>query len=938
MATLEAQLPLYKNFTDEDGLPSNTTYQIFEDPKGYLYITTAKGICRFDGAEFVKINLPNLQSEDMPMAAMDSQGRLFTANLAGELVCVDGLNSKIINLENYPQNSTIKSIDILNNILRIRFLTHLKSEVYTFDYNLKDLKFLRIFNISNSGYFIGELLGLSKSEKYFNIYIKEGTYSVSGKIFKEDIMKNGSIFFPNVLLNNDTNTVKYNDYNLETRFDINFKTHYPFVVNSIIIKDTNRIILINNSKETHYGVYLTNLDKNNYYQVIKGIKINNYYETPQKQLWFTSSDKGIFVIPNISLSKVEEFANEKIIFNSISNNNMICINANGLINELNIHNNQSIKLINDISTSNIISVVNFRNKNLYVFKHGIFEWKYKKLLPVFENQNIKYVLNFKNNSIIAAYGNGIEKIDFNNKNKVEKIKNILLLRSYALNHRNDTILLGSTKGLYGFAKDLTFQFKGFKNFELYITKLYVDSLKTIWICTDGKGLIAYNNEKDVKYFGLSEGMPSLNCNNIVHLDVNRIAVGTDKGLWIYNLKSKNSFILNKLDGLSSNEITTLSSDGSYLWIGTANGMVKCKIDELKPNPEIPFVEITKKEYEFGGNLFELTDKISYQQNRIIFQLSSRSLLAGKTRNYFYRVIGIDTNWIRTSDQKIELLGLKSGSYIFEVKVYNEDGVPCLTPASYSFTISPPWWRTIWFYSLIILLIGGAIFWWLKIIKKREAQKYQVQNQINEFRQQALQSQMNPHFIFNSLNAIQSFLTINDEKNAMLYLSKFGRLIRLIFDQSKVKLISIEDEIEMLKNYLELEKLRFKGKVDVRLVIDKEVKANEQDIMIPPLLIQPIIENSFRHGLFHKGEGGILEVIFTIENNRLKSIVRDNGIGRMKSKEINKWRDRSHKSSGLSTTMDRIKILDNNQGIMKLIINDLEDQNGIPTGTETIIYF
>ena len=85
-----------------------------------------------------------------------------------------------------------------------------------------------------------------------------------------------------------------------------------------------------------------------------------------------------------------------------------------------------------------------------------------------------------------------------------------------------------------------------------------------------------------------------------------------------------------------------------------------------------------------------------------------------------------------------------------------------------------------------------------MIKKREAQKYQVQNQINEFRQQALQSQMNPHFIFNSLNAIQSFLTINDEKNAMLYLSKFGRLIRLIFDQSKVKLISIEEEIEMLK--------------------------------------------------------------------------------------------------------------------------------------------
>jgi LytS/YehU family sensor histidine kinase len=161
---------------------------------------------------------------------------------------------------------------------------------------------------------------------------------------------------------------------------------------------------------------------------------------------------------------------------------------------------------------------------------------------------------------------------------------------------------------------------------------------------------------------------------------------------------------------------------------------------------------------------------------------------------------------------------------------------------------------------------------------------------------------------------------------------------LIFDQSKVKLISIEEEIEMLKNYLELEKLRFKGKVDVRLVIDEEVEANEQDYMVPPLLIQPIIENSFRHGLFHKGDGGILEVIFTLENNGLKCIVRDNGIGRAKSSEINKWRDRSHKSSGLSTTMDRVKILDNNQGKMKLIINDLVNNDGSPIGTETIIYF
>ena len=97
---LMAQTPLYRNLTDEDGLPSNMTYQIFEDPKGYLYITTAKGICRFDGSEFVKIKLPNLQSEDLPMAAMDSLGRLWAANLAGELIVIDRFKIEKLLLQN----------------------------------------------------------------------------------------------------------------------------------------------------------------------------------------------------------------------------------------------------------------------------------------------------------------------------------------------------------------------------------------------------------------------------------------------------------------------------------------------------------------------------------------------------------------------------------------------------------------------------------------------------------------------------------------------------------------------------------------------------------------------------------------------------------------------------------------------------------------------
>ena len=215
-------------------------------------------------------------------------------------------------------------------------------------------------------------------------------------------------------------------------------------------------------------------------------------------------------------------------------------------------------------------------------------------------------------------------------------------------------------------------------------------------------------------------------------------------------------------------------------------------------------------------------------------------------------------------------------------------------------------------------------------------------QLNELRAQALQTQMNPHFIFNSLNAIQHFLTTQDKENAMLYLARFAKLIRFIFEHSKQKTISLRKELEFLKLYLSLEKLRFEGKVETTTHIEANILGKEDEIHLPPLLIQPLVENAFKHGLFHKNGEGNLYVSFSYTDPILECIIVDDGVGRKKAAKMNQWKKRHHKSSGIKSTKERIELLNKTvatditpkENQFKII--DLSDEFGNALGTKVMI--
>lgn len=237
--------------------------------------------------------------------------------------------------------------------------------------------------------------------------------------------------------------------------------------------------------------------------------------------------------------------------------------------------------------------------------------------------------------------------------------------------------------------------------------------------------------------------------------------------------------------------------------------------------------------------------------------------------------------------------------------------------------------------IVILMIFGFIILRNKRLQKRN----KLEKELIQHMQKAVNQQMNPHFIFNTLNSIQYFLLNNDKISSSKYISKFSQLMRITLDNSQTTLISLITEIEAIKLYLELEQIRYKNKFIFELIIDPEIDI--ELILIPPLIIQPHIENAIWHGFMHieDEQKGNLKVQFNYDNNNVKCILEDNGIGRKRAEEIKNLNKPEHKSLGTKITKSRIDII-NQMFNCKIEIKyiDLYNTDEIPAGTRVEIIF
>lgn len=235
---------------------------------------------------------------------------------------------------------------------------------------------------------------------------------------------------------------------------------------------------------------------------------------------------------------------------------------------------------------------------------------------------------------------------------------------------------------------------------------------------------------------------------------------------------------------------------------------------------------------------------------------------------------------------------------------------------------------------LLLIIGGLVFYQNKIISRQRISE--MNHSLSELNQRNLRQQMNPHFIFNTLNSIQYYVFRNDKISANEYMTKFAKLIRMTLENSRSASISIRDELEALKLYLELETIRFKGKFKWEITVDEEI--DTLLYRVPTMLIQPFVENSLVHGLMNKDNGeGFVGIDLRLYDEFILCTIEDNGIGREKAMKIKEEKNGNHNSLGTRITESRLKLVNSLYGKnMRIKYTDLRDENGEATGTRVEI--
>ncbi|MBV9963395.1 MAG: histidine kinase [Parafilimonas sp.] len=480
--------------------------------------------------------------------------------------------------------------------------------------------------------------------------------------------------------------------------------------------------------------------------------------------------------------------------------------------------------------------------------------------------------------------------------------------------------------------------------------------KYLWICTKGGGLNRLDKTNNsFIHLTTKDGLPNDVVYAILPDDEGNIWGSTNHGIFCL-LKSKNGEWIfrnfTKADGLQDDEFNT----GAYaklpngnLAFGGVNGLnifdpKEVLTSSFTPNVFITSILVNNQPVEAGDktgvlkNTIEKTKTITlnHLQDILTLEFSSLDFTRSAQNKYRYKLEGADKNWIESGTRRTATyLHLPARKYTFKVQGSNSQGIWSNNLAELNIIVLPPWWTTWWAYTLYALLFAATIFFITRSYLRRLFYKQQQRNKLLELEMQALRAQMNPHFIFNCLSSINGFILMNETQAASDYLTKFSRLIRMVLNNSKKSLISLEDELEMLRLYLDMENLRFNNGFDFTIDVDKVIDA--ENIFIPPLLFQPFAENAVWHGLMHKKERGKLQISLSAEDDVLKFVIKDNGIGRAAATELRSKSAEKNKSLGLQITKERLSLINGYASEKTFFeIEDVQDEKGDATGTRILL--
>ncbi|MGD1846379.1 MAG: two-component regulator propeller domain-containing protein, partial [Salibacteraceae bacterium] len=957
--------PYYRQFTVDDGLPSNEVYQVRVQSNGMVWFATDRGIARFDGIKFDAFSQNNGLADPTTIVMTEAPaGNMWFGTLSGRLFKMQGDS-----LVPHPQNALLDSIIDSQNIQAIAIRNDttwvgLDREV-TFRLT-KDGQIHRLIEVKSTstyGLYFKRIDSLQKVFGAQNENQKSLIYKKSQKI---------QLFFPDFFPPQKTRTYDYPKGSNHGYTNHDFLQVTP---NEILFSEAGLLLLLQKDQglkviqQNHWGtasmikdrkgkVWIGNLnggvwvlDPTNNYAVIHrflpSMRISSVRQDQEGGYWFSTLNNGVIYMPNVNLRhytlpqittdlKIHnlEVLDDQLLIGGLRTGVLALQKAQDGFHEQVLQVTYPIYAFQNLDITPDQSIWATGDSTMYV-KMPKSDWTSLSGWG-------KHFLHYEGENIITVQRNTFRKYNIYKKeilfeNKIPGVRAIDFHRDLSGN-----FWMAGLHGAYAFdSQKFNLHQLPFLKSKIRVNCLTSDSTY-LYGATFGKGVFQYHRgDSTFRWITEKDGLVSNTCSAIT-LDPNgRLWIGTNQGISVFQPSTTGWSLvktIGRFDGFKAHKVNCLKVYRGRMWIGTDVGLWSLPFEGLAKNKFVPKVLITQKDIlsREGKRTWGNRELTHWEIN---LRFSFAAPLYRNGGEIAYRCVLQPTDSIyrysNSSDPSVQFNSLLPGAYTVAVQAQNSDGHwgPATT---YDFVIRPPYWATWWFRSLLVMvaiaLIGGFIVYRYRI----QMLKTQWQLQVYESEQKALFAQINPHFIYNALHSAQYYLTSNQGIKAGDHLARFAKLMRGILENSKASFFSIEKELELLELYISLEQERFDGAFEYRIEIDAEV---DQLTEIPSMILQPLVENALWHGILNrKDKQGMLTVSFLPEKNGVKISIRDNGIGRKAVQKMQANQNRVHESSGLELIHNRLNILSKYKSRkFNLAFVDHEDETGNPTGTEAQIF-
>ena len=939
----------FHNFNSNDGLPSNEIYSEYQDHDGFMWFATDHGIVKYNGYNFRTFTTADGLTDNTVLEIKgDDENRIWVLTLSGGMCFFDGKR-----FEPHPNNEAIKKLFVKQLPTSWQVLKN--KQVWMGFVNAGFAKVsndsVKIFDSQDPvphGY--GDV-------NVYVLHLPDGKFVYTSFLIRhmKKVLDKQVLSMKSYAVGFDFSGTNFNLLLLGATKILISKEEYLAVVDTnqskqlfqrprnnpvlkIVRADDGKIWMLQRNSPS-YAIQISNsglnlVDSMTFVGNTTGLLVDR-----QGNRWLTTLDLGIFMIPN---PRVRIFTKLNVPhFRKPS-----CINSNSKKLFVGLPEGQFLEIDTAFNTSlhyagigvkwpTAITSITFKRDGEPQFNTDpAFSWNNGL------NPNSTRILQIDSVDFLFGASNGLALLTKNKKVVFNSQKIDFAERVTELCKVSDTkYLVGTLHGLYNFKVGSSFSlvrdpFLG----DARITAAKCLRADMFGIATRGKGVFI-NIANHYYKLGENDGLVSDLAEDLYFENDSVLWEASFKGISkIYFKLQGDSFITRiknytKDDGLCSNQVNGITGFNGFIWLSTNEGL--CYF-----NPKDLTEETILLPLYFGGisvnGIKRPIDSLvlSHDENNIFIEFNALYYKAIQGIRYRVRLKGMGP-WKYTDLNYVQYFSLPPGEYHLEVAADDKDGKYRSEINTLNFTIKPRFVDTAWFKLLvglfilfIIAMVMYAVFSYQKLKSVNIIKLLQA-----EFK--ALSYQINPHFIFNVLNSIQYYILKKDTDNAVHLLGSFALLIRRIVNNSRQQYIGIIEEVECLRDYMDLEKMRLDNKFEYTINIDSSIDIEEKNIL--PMIIQPLVENSIWHGIVPSSKPGVISIDFKKENGAVICKVEDNGVGINIS--LNKEKTQNNLSLAMKNVSERLKIISElNESSWAIKTEDKSVTDPLQSGTIVTIVF